>query len=102
MTPFVERDCIIEHEGRAFEAGGAIVTPTAIAAYVAADGVLTDWHGNSIGRWRETARWRMRSYLGSYMHQLEATVDGIVYTGRSFGVGMLYRGRAKRAKGAKA
>lgn len=25
-TPYVERDCVVEHEGKKFEAGGAVVT----------------------------------------------------------------------------
>lgn len=29
------------------------------------------------------------------MYQIEATVDGITYTGRGAGVGMIYKGKRK-------
>ncbi len=96
QKPYVETDCTIRHEGRAYTAGGAVVTEDRIAAYLAPDGVLTDWHGQPLGTWREVARWRTpRSYVSSYMLQVEARVDGVLYTGRSAGVQMLYRGKRK-------
>jgi hypothetical protein len=96
MTPTrIERDCIVEYEGHKFESGGSIVTPTTIIAYIGMHNALITWHGEAIGTWREVARWRLHSYLGSFMYQIEATVDDVVYTGRSFGLGMMYRGRRK-------
>ena len=92
---YVETDCTIEHEGRTFEAGGAIVTPDRILAYPGEGGVLTDWHGRQLGTWREVARWRVHSWIGSHMCQIEARVDGVTYTGRGFGVGCIYRGKRK-------
>jgi hypothetical protein len=91
---YIEKDCTFEHEGRTFEAGGAVVTPDRIIAYLGKDGVLTDWHGNKIGTYRVTSTWRTpASYVSSTMHQVYATVDGVTYTGRSAGVGMSFKGR---------
>ena len=95
QVPFVEADCVLEHEGRSFESGGAVVTDGFVVAYPAAGGVLQDWHGNAIGSWRLVASWPVWSYMGSTMHQIEARVGGVVYTGRGFGVGCIYRGRRK-------
>ncbi len=94
---YIERDCCFEHKGRKFCSGGAIVTPDVIVAYPAKDGVLTDWHGEEIGRWKNVASWRpsSSSWIGSIMYQIEARVDGVLYTGRGFGVGMIYRGKRK-------
>lgn len=93
MTTYIETDCIVEHEGRSFEAGGAIVTPDVIVAYPSKDGVLTDWRGKPLGTWRATRSWRVRSYMGSRMYQISATVNGAHYTGRGFGEGMSFNGR---------
>lgn len=49
---------------------------------------LTDWHGNQIGFCYLGKRWPVRSYIGTHMHQVYATVDGKRYTGRSWGEGM--------------
>ncbi len=92
---YVEQDCCFKHEGRKFCAGGAIVTPEVVIAYPAKDGILTDWHGEQIGRWVSVASWRIYSFTGSIMHQIEARVNGVLYTGRGFGVGMIYKGKRK-------
>lgn len=49
---------------------------------------LTDWHGKVIGTCYLSSSWRVRSYIGTYMHQIYARVDGVDYTGRGFGEGM--------------
>ncbi len=92
---YVEAGCTVEHEGRTFEAGGAVVTPERIFAYCGPDRVLTDWHGSPLGTWRTVASWPVFSYMGSRMCQIEARVDGVTYTGRGFGEGLCYRGRRK-------
>ena len=92
---YVEQNCTAQHEGRTFESGGAVVQADWIVAYPAAGGVLTDWHGKPLGMWRAVKSWPVRSYMGTTMLQIEATVDGVVYTGRGFGVNMIYRGRRK-------
>lgn len=94
---YVETDCTIEHEGRKFTSGGAFVNPGFVVAYLGADGQLTDWHGKAIGTYRITSTWRTpRSYVSSTMHQVRAVVDGLTYTGRSAGHGMIYRGKRTR------
>ncbi len=91
----IEQDCTIEHGGKTFEAGGAIVAPDFCIAYIGPNGALNDWHGRKIGTIRVRSSWRVSSWMGTHMHQIEATVDGVTYTGRSFGEGMIYRGRRK-------
>lgn len=49
IASYVETDCTIEHEGRKFESGGAIVADKFITAYLGKDAKLTDWHGKQIG-----------------------------------------------------
>lgn len=95
-TPYVEQDCTVEHEGRKFTNGGAVVTPDFIIAYPGKDGVLKDWHGNVLGTWRAVATWNTpRSYVSSTMSQIEARVGGLIYTGRGAGEGMVFKGRRK-------
>jgi hypothetical protein len=94
---FVEQDCTFEAQGRKFESGGAFVSPSHIIAYPKENGVLGDWHGNAIGTWRAVSTWKTpRSYMSSTMSQIEAVVDGIRYTGRGAGEGMIFKGKAKK------
>jgi hypothetical protein len=98
-APFIEADYVFEHNGRKFEAGGAVVTPDYIVAYPGEDGVLNDWHGRAIGTWRAVSTWKTpRSFYSSTMSQIEATVDSVIYTGRGAGLSMIYRGRRKAAR----
>ena len=105
---YVETDCVVTHEGRTYEAGGAVVTPSHVIGYVGKDrrdGMgcdrshgssrdLTDWHGNVIGTIRLTSSWRTpRSFVSSRMYQGYATVDGVTYTGRTCGEGMIFNGK---------
>jgi len=94
----IERDCTVTHEGKTFESGGAVVTPLWCVAYMSADMTrVTDWHGNDLGAARIVTSWRTpQSYVSSRQYQVEATINGIRYTGRTAGGGMLWRGRAKR------
>ncbi len=104
----VETDCTFTYEGRKFTCGGAVVTPDRIVAYPGKPdrglftstpgGPLNDWHGREIGRYRIVSSWRVNSYVGSHMNQIEATVDGVTYTGRGFGEGMIYQGKRKRTR----
>mgnify|MGYP001597488888 CR=1 FL=1 len=94
-VPYIEKDCNF----KGIKAGGAIVTQDRIIAYPKENGILGDWHGNPIGTWRETARWWVKSkWRGLSMFQIEATVNGVVYTGRGLGVGMIFMGKAKKIK----
>ena len=107
---YVETDCTFEHEGRSFESGGAVITPDYVIGYVgdvleefpigAKLRALTNWHGLQIGTIRLTSSWRTpRSYVSSHYYQAYAKVDGVTYTGRTAGKGMIFKGRraAKQA-----
>ena len=107
MSTYIETDCTITHEGRTFDASGAVVTPEAAIAYVGAlvnvnphgtsmritngTRALNDWHGNQIGTCYISRSWRVFSYLGSHMNQIYARINGVDYTGRGFGEGMSVR-----------
>ncbi len=96
---YVEPNCTFEHNGRTFESGGAVVTPERIIAYPRDGGILGDWHGAVIGTWRAITSWSMpRSWFAPRMYQIEATVNGVVYTGRGCGVGMIFKGKRKRGR----
>lgn len=95
-TPWVEQDCTIEFEGREFTSGGAFISDTYAIGYVGKTihtgcRLLTDWHGNQIGTCYLSSSWPVRSYIGSRMYQIYATINGIQYTGRGFGEGMSVR-----------
>lgn len=95
MTTYIEKDCTIEHEGRKFTNGGAVVTDEVLIAYPGENGVLNDWHGQPLGTWRVLSSWRVRSWIGSTMYSIECRVKGVRYVGRGFGKGMSMR--AKRS-----
>lgn len=60
---------------------------------------VTDWHGHLLGTARVVTSWPLQgSYLSDRMFQVEATIDGRTYTGRTMGANMLWRGRVKIAK----
>lgn len=70
--------------------------PDYITAYLAKDGILTDWYGTPIGTYKIVSTWKTpRSYVSSTMNAVHATVAGKVYKGRSAGVGMFFNGRGK-------
>lgn len=94
--PFVEQDCTIEHDGRKYTSGGAIVTEDRITAYVGKDGVVTDWHGNPIGTYVIASSWPIQSYISRDMYAIHATVNGKLYKGRGCGVGMCFNGKLSR------
>src|SRR5262245_10359732 len=96
---YTETDCTFEFNGQTFEAGGAVVTPERIVAYLDGGCLLTDWHGKVIGSYRVTSSWATpRSYVSSRQYQIEAVVDGVTYTGRSAGVGMIVKGKRKATR----
>lgn len=93
----------IHHNGQSFTSGGAHVDPDRAIAYpkflvpelVGTRGDMTDWKGNRIGSARIVASWSVQSVWGSRMFQIESTINGVAYTGRGFGSGMIWRGRRK-------
>jgi hypothetical protein len=95
---FIETDCTIEHEGHKFTANGAYVTGHYAAGYINGN-KLTTWKGETIGTARIVKTWRVStSPFGTYMHQIECLIDGVMYTGRGQGDGMIWQGKRKAAK----
>lgn len=94
----IERDCTISHNGRQFEAGGAMIAPDFAVAYMGKDmASVTDWHANPLGAARVVSSWKMpRSWQGDRQYQVEARINGRLYTGRTMGGGMIWRGKAKK------
>jgi hypothetical protein len=107
---YVEQDCCFEHEGRSFCAGGAAINGDVAIGYVTglpeddraarlsafrvSLGVITNWHGDeTLGRITRFTSWPIRSYLSPRMYQITARIDGVFYTGRSGGNGMIWRAR---------
>ena len=90
----------IASEGRTFEAASAMVTPDYAAGYPGdVDGklMMLTGRGDALGPARIIACWPTPySWRGSHMYQIEATINGIVYTGRGLGENMLWRGKPKR------
>lgn len=94
QTPYVETNCIIKHNGKQFEAGGAVITDQYCVGYLCEGNRLSDWHGNTIGNYIITATWKTpHSFVSSTMHQVQAIVNGVAYTGRSAGVGRIFKGK---------
>jgi len=99
-----EPHCTIEHEGKEYTSGGAFTSPDYAIGYLKFDreylyatGEVTTWHGEHLGTARISAMWKVKSYIGSHMMQVECCIDGVWYTGRSFGSGMIWKGkRCKR------
>lgn len=95
-VPYVETACTVDLQGRTFESGGAYVDRDRIVAYLGPNGILQDWHGRPIGRWRALSTWKTpRSFISRTMSSVLATVGGTTYVGRGAGEGMLFRGRRK-------
>jgi hypothetical protein len=99
---YIETDCTITHNGRTFEAGGAVLTSDFALGYIvrAKDSnklILTDWHGKTLSESvRLVSSWRINSALSDRMYQFEVTLNGVVFTGRGMGVGMVWKGRPKK------
>jgi hypothetical protein len=99
QTPFVEKNCVVTHEGKSFESGGAVVTDNYLIAYPGENGVLNDWHGNQIGTWKiinaRLARFfGQTSWQGPKYYYMRALVNGKQYSLRGFGKGMIAKGKA--------
>jgi hypothetical protein len=101
---YVERDCVFSANGHSFESGGAVVTPDVAIGYLtsAEPGklVVTNWHGDRVlGNAYIVAKWRTpTSVYSEWMHQVEVVIDGRTYTGRSNGVGMVWKGKPKSTR----
>jgi len=86
------------HEGKTFTSGGAHIDPEKATAYVSSDGLfLTTWNGKILALLHVTAKWATpRSFVSPEMWQAEATINGVQYTGRTAGPGMVWKGRRKK------
>jgi hypothetical protein len=94
---YLEKDCTVEHQGQKFTNNGAFVSQKHIVAYLGKDGQLQDWHGKRLGQYWITSTWKTpRSYVSNTMNQVLAVCDGIEYTGRSAGIGMIFKGRVRK------
>lgn len=92
--PYIETDCVIEHNNKKFESGGAFITDMHIIAYLGNNGKLLDWHGSVIGTYRILSTWRTpRSFVSDTMSSIEAFVNRVRYLGRGAGEGMIFRGK---------
>lgn len=98
--PYIETDCIIGHEGRKFESGGAVVTDDRVIGYLKGGerrgdrGIVTDWHGNQLGTYVVTSRWSTpNSFLSSTRIAVSMQINGKLYYGRSAGSGMSVTGK---------
>ena len=94
----IETDCAIVFQGKTYTANGAMITDKWIIAYMGKDmASVTDWHGETLGTARVTTSWATpTSYLSDRCYQVEATVNGITYTGRTSGESMIYKGKVKK------
>jgi hypothetical protein len=94
--PYNEGEVPFTFQGKTFVANGAFVSKDHIVAYPKANGVLGDCKGQAIGTWRAVSTWKTpRSYVSSTLSQIEATVNGVRYTGRGAGEGMIFKGKRK-------
>jgi len=90
---------IFTHEGKEYAAGGSLVTPEYAIGYMSRDmRAILSWDGQTLGTARVTASWPIRSFMSDRMYQVSATIEGIRYTGRTCGAGMIWRGKARRTK----
>jgi hypothetical protein len=98
MSAYVEQNCTIEHEGRQFTSGGAVVSESYLVAYPDEGGVLKDWHGNIIGTYtvlgsRPAIFFGHRSWQGSTYYYMRGHVGKAYYSLRGFGHGMIAKGK---------
>jgi hypothetical protein len=62
-------------------------------------GAIFNWHGDKkLGQIVRVTSWPTpRSYVSSRMYQITAGIDGVLYTGRSGGECMIWRGKRVRS-----
>lgn len=94
MKTFIEKDCTF----KSHTALGAVVSDSHIVAYPGEAGKLKDWHGNVIGTYRVLSSrpavfFGYRSWQGSEYYFMRATVNGVEYSLRGFGEGMIAKGK---------
>lgn len=97
---YIEQNTYFEVNGEQYWSGGAIVNDDICIGYLGKDGyTLTNWAGDRLGDYAIKSTWKTpKSYVSSKMHQVEVCVFGKIYTGRSAGIGMLFKGKRKKLK----
>ena len=96
VEDFAETDCRIEHNGRAFTAGGAFLVGNRITCYakrLERGWIFTDWHGNQLATGTVSSTWRVGPYA-TKMHSFVGRLpDGRFFHCRGQGDGMVATGR---------
>lgn len=84
-------------DGHTFTASAGHVLPDHASAYISTDGLfLQQWDGHTLARLTRTALWQTpRSLDSPEMWQVEATIHGVRYTGRTSGPGFIWNGKRK-------
>jgi len=84
-----------DFQGKTYYTHGAFVDEHRCVGYLGDDRELYSCNGEVLGTYRITATWRMprTCFISSHQHQVEASINGMTYTGRSFGKGMIFKGR---------
>ena len=85
---------IVKHEGKEYAAWGSVVTADHAIAYKSGDR-MTTWAGADLGPCKVVASWPIYSFVSDRMYQVEATIEGVVYTGRTCGDSMIWKGKRK-------
>lgn len=96
-TPYIEQDCIFEHEGHKYEAGGAYITDEFVIGYMNSDMTkINTWHGELItDNVKITSSWRMpwNCWISERQYQIKALINGKWFTGRTMGGQMIVKMR---------
>ena len=101
MELYNEGLCTFEYRDQLYNTQGAVITSERIVAYLQNGGLVTSWYGEILGTYHVTARWKTpRSWISNEMWQITACIKvsetTYSYTGRSAGIGMIFKGRLKR------
>ena len=104
MSRYSEGQCTVEYEGREFSSNGAEVTDNYLLAYgkfkkeiLGEKGEITNWKGDKLGDAWIVGKWRTpNGFISSYQYQYDVLINGIWFTARGLGSGMLCRGRRKK------
>ena len=84
MKAFVETDCVVEHQGQRYSAGGTYMTQGHALVYIDGDRATT-WNGEPLGRVTVVNRWRVPTrWQGWYTMAAVRVVmaDGTKWCGR--------------------